>query len=323
MMDKRKIIIFVPWIYDIGGSETWLYNLTTILAPHFEILVLYDKAASAQLKRLKVPHELYGNHSVYECDILLNLFGGRPYRVKACRYLQVIHQNLDEMGTTRYIPWEKIDGYIFVSEEAKRHFPGTLIGKDSVVLENPVAYPIIPESHKPKKLRFMAATRLTREKGGARIAKFIKLLYSERVDFTFEVWTTASRRKFIEDNDMGSEAGCLIFHPPQLDLRQEMSNSHYVCQFSDCESFCYTIYEALSLHVPVLVTNWDGVKKAVRNGLNGYIFDMELSNVDISKIKKIPHTFGFLPNSSGRWIRYLRDMDLRNDKRNPYNYFLK
>lgn len=322
-MDKRKIIIFDPWIYDIGGSETWLYNLTTILAPYFDVLVLYEKAAPAQLERLKVPHEQYGNHYEYQCDILLNLFNGKPYKVKAGRYLQVIHQNLDEMGKRRFIPWEKIDGYIFVSEEAKKHFPAPLIGKEAVILENPIARAVIPASHKGKNLRFMAATRLTREKGGVRIAQFIKQLHEAGEDFTFEIWTTAKKYDFVTTYSMGEEANHLIFHPPQLDLRQEMVDSDYVCQFSDCESFCYTIYEALNLRVPVLVTDWDGVRKAVRNGLNGYVLDMDMSNVDIRKIKNPPHTFGVIPNSSRQWVKYLNEAIILPRSRTPYHYFPK
>ncbi len=74
-----------------------------------------------------------------------------------------------------------------------------------------------------------------------------------------------------------------------------MKDADYIVQLSDNEGFCYAVYEALQIGKPCIVSRWDGVEKAIRDDENGYILDMDMSNLNndfVSKIyDKIPTGF--------------------------------
>lgn len=321
-MERRSIIIYMQLIYRIGGAETWLYNLTNVLKDFFDVTVLYDSADEEQLARLPVKHEQYNNTNIYRCDILLNLFTGRPYRVRAKRYIQVIHSNYAEMPWYRFDPWNMTDTYIFVSEAARDGFNYSLGGADSVVLTNPLASVTIPPKapRRDDTLKIMAATRFSEEKGGKRMILMMEQLKLSGIKCRLDVWTTWKKERF--ENQSGTIANLpIFFHEPKLNLQDEMVNSDYVCQLSDCEAFCYTIYESLSLHTPVLVTDWKGVRNAVRHSLNGYIYDMGLSNFDPKQLLQKPNQFGVLPNSNREWVRYLKEVELIHDNTKDFNYY--
>lgn len=61
-----------------------------------------------------------------------------------------------------------------------------------------------------------------------------------------------------------------------------LQDANYLIQLSDNEGFCYSVYEALSMGVPVIVSEWEGVQDIVTNGKNGYIIEMDMSNLDIN-----------------------------------------
>lgn len=45
---------------------------------------------------------------------------------------------------------------------------------------------------------------------------------------------------------------------PRLDILDEIANSDYVVQFSDTESYCYTVHEALAVKTPIIINEWTG-----------------------------------------------------------------
>lgn len=75
-----------------------------------------------------------------------------------------------------------------------------------------------------------------------------------------------------------------------------MTGYDYVCQLSDTESMCITMYESLMQGVPVLVTPFPNAKEEIKDGVNGYIlpFDMNISEKDIYNIyQKIPNKVSY------------------------------
>lgn len=58
----------------------------------------------------------------------------------------------------------------------------------------------------------------------------------------------------------------------------------YLVQLSDTESFCYSAFEALQRGVPVILSRFPEAYNIVEEGKNGYLVDMDLSDLDIDKI---------------------------------------
>jgi glycosyltransferase involved in cell wall biosynthesis len=63
-----------------------------------------------------------------------------------------------------------------------------------------------------------------------------------------------------------------------------IKNCDYLVQLSDTESFCYSAYEALQRNVPVILTDFPEARNLVDDGENGFIVDMDLSNLDVDRI---------------------------------------
>lgn len=328
-MGKRNIIIFLDEIAMIGGIETWLYNLTSLLKNDFNFLVLWRNADPQQLARLQVPHELYDASKQYYCDILLNIIDGRPHAVRAKRIIQVVHANYAEiMDTYRYHHWDLVDGIVFVSETARKNFTHSLANIENTVLGNPIYVDPKQKKHEKRKniavLQLMAATRLTSEKGGQRIVKLLESLHKANISVEMHVWTHWTLDKFIRFYNAPAVRPFLVFHQPKLDLSKEMAQADYVVQLSDCESFCYTIHEALALHTPVIVTDWQGVRSVVKDGENGYILPMDMLDLSLDKLFH-PPTISTAPHNcnGAKWKKYLSTLELPPTYIGPkFNYFM-
>lgn len=70
---QKNIIIYVGYVYDIGGIESWIYYMCQNLYSYYNITLLFDTGNVKQLKRyneyVKVQHR--NRDKKYECDTLL------------------------------------------------------------------------------------------------------------------------------------------------------------------------------------------------------------------------------------------------------------
>ena len=84
------------------------------------------------------------------------------------------------------------------------------------------------------------------------------------------------------------------------DITIGLGMADYLVQLSDFEGCPLSIFEALKMGVPCIVTGWGGVNELVQDGVNGYILDMQLSDLDKKLdliVNKIPK-FEYKPLSS-------------------------
>ena len=65
-------------------------------------------------------------------------------------------------------------------------------------------------------------------------------------------------------------------------------------QLSDTEGYCYFVNECLQYGTPVISTNYPSAYESIEDGVNGYLLDMDLSNLDVDKIVNyIPNNFNY------------------------------
>ena len=86
----------------------------------------------------------------------------------------------------------------------------------------------------------------------------------------------------------------ITYMKPSHNFFDYVVEADYGVQLSDTEGYSYFINECLQYGTPVITTNFPSAYESVEDGINGYILDMNLSNLDIDKlINNIPNKFEY------------------------------
>ena len=106
----------------------------------------------------------------------------------------------------------------------------------------------------------------------------------------------------------------IVYMKPSHDFWDYIKEADYGVQLSDTEGYSYFINECLQYGTPVITTNFPSVYESVEDGVNGYILDMNLKNLDIEKIvNKIPNNFEYKEKCNEKdWIKVLSKKKERN-----------
>lgn len=269
-------IYWVGSLGKIGGVETAIYELAKLFQD-YDFVVYYKYIPEEQLKRLEkyVRCIKYNNQKLKCKKMFMNYDISIIDDVEAEEYIQIVHCVFSH-SVSKPHTHEKITKYYAVGQEACESFK-LITGKQCEVLYNPL------QIDKPRKiLRLISATRLASDKGKIceRINKLCELLDLSNIPYEWKIFT--NQPKYINDK--------VLFMQPKLDIRDDIANSDYLVQLSDTEAFCYSVLESLYLNIPVIVTNIPCFKEmGVKNGINGYILDFNMTKVPINDIyNKIP-----------------------------------
>ena len=106
----------------------------------------------------------------------------------------------------------------------------------------------------------------------------------------------------------------IVYMKPSHDFWDYIKEADYGVQLSDTEGYSYFINECLQYEIPVLCTNFPSAYESVKDGVNGYILDMNLKNLDIEKIvNNIPKEFEYKEKCTEKdWIKLLNKKKERN-----------
>lgn len=289
-------LFYFHTLNSIGGIETFFYQLGKKYGKDFDITVFYRFADQTQLQRLSkyVKCKKYRDGKVIRCKRAFVCFNTDILDfIEADEYYQMLHGDYTSLGVWPDIH-PKIQKYISVSEVVRDAYrKGT--GDDSIVCYNPFTV------EKPKKvLNLVSATRLTADKGFARMEMLAYELDKAGIPFVWTVYTD-SNRAVTNPN--------IIFRPPRLDVLPFIANADYYVQLSDAEGYCYSIVEALSVGTPVIATDFKVIHEiGVINGVNGWIVPMNMENLPIDDIYKGLKKFKYTPLPD-RWGELLLPSD--------------
>ena len=108
----------------------------------------------------------------------------------------------------------------------------------------------------------------------------------------------------------------IVYMKPSHDFFDYIKEADYGVQLSDTEGYSYFINECLQYETPVICTDFPSVYESVENGVNGYIVNMNLSNLDLNKIvNKIPNGFKYIEKCNEEdWIKLLNQKIERKNK---------
>lgn len=285
----KKIVLLHQYFGEIGGIETFIINFCKTFSESYDLtLVCRNIGYENALIVGDYANVICYSTETIECDVLILtsvLIDEDAFKfIKYKEIYQMIHSDWSEIKKIWNLQLKEYDPtmkYISVSECARQSFLKEY-GKDSVVIPNIVIV------DKVKQLRILSMTRLTVEKGYKRMCKLCDLFDEYNIPYVWDVYSNNSKNL--------KPYGNMVFHNQVKFGNRIMNNYDYVCQLSDTESMCITMYESLMNGVPVLVTPFPNAKEEIKNGVNGYIlpFDMNLSEKDILNIyQKIPNKVSY------------------------------
>ena len=281
---QKSIIIYLDYVYDIGGIESWLYYLCQNLCHYYNITFLFDIGSMEQLKRLNkyVDVEHRDRDKIYICDVLLiaSNWSGSPKNIKYNKCISTVHSDykyFNEQLKYNLSVIKNADEVVCVSKNAADSIK-ELFGIQGKIISN-----ILGKKQKTNKiLHLVSFTRLSEEKGYSRICALVKMLKENKIKFDWKIFSDIESKSFEKLN-------CpeVIFMEPTLDVYDYIVDADYLVQLSDSEAFCYSVHEALQYGTPVIVTNIEVFKDVVIDGYNGYKIELDMSNVDSKFLNKI------------------------------------
>jgi glycosyltransferase involved in cell wall biosynthesis len=285
--EGKKMIIFQNYLYYIGGIETFLQNFTK----HYRdknILLLGDNIDGNTMIVLSQYCDVALTEPgvIYDCDVLLlgNYNGDTILsQVRAPKVYQMIHadwEGLRSVPQWSNFTWKKhprIDKVIAVSESAAKGL------KNTMQYDSEVIYNILDDEPLDDMKVFITLSRATAEKGIRRIVQMAERFKAEDRRFIWYLCCSLEQAP----RDIVSKIKNMpefIILQPGIEQKALISHCDYLVQLSDTESFCYSAFEALQRKVPVILTRFPEAYNIVKPGENGYLVNMDLSDLDVNAI---------------------------------------
>lgn len=318
----KKIILYHNNLLKFGGVDTFVYNFVKRMSKHFDILFLYTTANTENLERIKkyVKTEKYEKSKKYVCDVCIcaSAWGQYPETVisRSGRYIQMVHADYIRAKEVNFIynKWSKTTEHVGVSDYVCKVFK-KLYPKEKITR----IYNILDEVQETKPiLKLISATRVSKEKGYNRMLKLAKELKKANIKFRWTIFTDLNLY-----NQKPFDLEEIVYMKPSYDFWDYIKEANYGVQLSDTEGYSYFINECLEYGTPVIATNFPSVYESLIDGTNGYILDMQLSNLNIDKIvNNIPNKFSYKEKCKEEdWIKLLNKKKERS--KNMYRVIAK
>lgn len=294
-----KNVFYFKNINSIGGVESSLYYLSQL---YKNMIVYYKEGNPEQILRIAKNVEVRKYKEPIKCDQFFCCYG-LDIEVDAPIKKHIVHCDYKQVNF-KPIMYDGFE-YIGVSQLACDSFT-ELTGKPCELIYNPV---VIHKNNVDKyndgKLHLVSATRLTKEKGLKRMQKLASMLDKSGIDYEWLVYTNRHREGIGKN---------VVYKEPKMDIVDEIAKADFLVQLSDCEAFCYSVVESLMVNTPVICTDLTVFKELGVNGGNSIICNLQMSNVDLNRLKQ-PFKFKYEPPKSN-WDKYLDN----NSSYNPNDY---
>ena len=283
-MIEHENIIYISYISEIGGVETFAYELAKKYKDR-DVAVVCKTIDKGQLKRLSKICWVYRHTDQYiKCKTaIIN------YDISIINFIcdeadiyMTIHADYEHNFYKNKFPQhQRIKAYIGITKHIVESFK-RCTGNNNIIL----GYNPLTIEEEKTYLTLVSATRLTSIKGKDRMIKLTKALDKARIDYIWYIFTN--------DTD-AIQSPNVVYMKPRLDVGRWIEKADYVVQLSDTEACSYTINEALYRNVPVIATPLPYLEEiGYKDGKTGYTLEFDCSNIEeiVKKIQNVP-SFSF------------------------------
>lgn len=281
MTIKHDNIVFMPTISELGGIETYVYEMVKKYKD-LDIAVVSNSCDKLQEERIRKYCKLYiHTDEKIECKVALISYDTSiiKYINEDAKIYEVIHADFSNPIYNGKKPPknDRITDYIAITNFLKDKMQELLKVDNMIMSYNPLTI----EEEEPC-LTLVSATRLHKAKGKHRMEKLAKALDAAGVSYVWYVFT---------NEEKGIDSPNVIFLKNRLDTGKWLSKADYGVLLSDSEACSYFINETLYRNIPIICTPLPYLKEiGVEDGKNSYIMKFDCSNVDdiVRKIKNVP-----------------------------------
>ena len=288
---EDRVIVYSSRLARIGGIETAIKNMAEEFTevPFQFIIYSYDDIES--LFDLGKHHDLIVDNGVtnkYKGKVLLiesfdaaGLVGDRFDVKQIYEFSHCDWRGLVDHGTKMKLSIHPKAKFIAVSDTCQKGLK-SVYGISSTVIPN------ILKAPKRDRLVFVMLSRASSEKGIDVLLEFINRCEDAGKDFVVFLSSTIFQAEPEMQRRITNCSRIVIVHPSRYS-QELLRMADYLVQFSATESYCFSVHEAIASGVPVLCSKIPEFKKIVKQGKNGYMFERDLSDLDIDAVfNKIP-----------------------------------
>lgn len=266
------------------------------MSKHHDITLLYDNVASVHLVTEMQKYcnvEKISFKQCYKCEVFISAsaWGKSAFDVIDSKiYIQTVHADYRVVisgWAFKYKKHPKVTHHVCVGEIVKEGFEITTGLKCDAVIYNLLDN---TQKYAPKKknkiLSFITCSRLSGEKGFERMLIMAKQMDSLGIKYVWNIFGDDSHDFGKQLLKKFNDCRNVFFKGITTEPFKEINKADYLVQLSDTEGFAYSVYEAMQVKTPCIITPFASGKEQITHGINGYIFTFEMNDIDYSEIQK-------------------------------------
>lgn len=289
-----KVIIYISNWNQIGGVETFVKNFCKRMSKHVDVTLLYDNVASNHLVNEMQEYctvEKANFKQRYNCEIFISAsaWGKCAFDIIDSKiYVQMVHADYRVVisgWAFKYKKHPKATHHVCVGEIVKEGFETTTgLKSDAIIynlLDNAQKY---DKKQRNDKLTLITCSRLSGEKGFNRMHTMAKQLDVKGIDYVWNIFGDDSHDFGKQLLKQFNDCPNVFFKGITTEPFKEINKADYLVQLSDTEGFAYSVYEAMQVKTPCIITPFASGKEQITHGKNGYIVPFEMNNIDYSEI---------------------------------------
>jgi len=291
---KKTLGIYISNYNLIGGVERFVENFCKRMSKHYHITLLFDWVENNQLLFEISDYCDVVNidkNKVYSFDYFVNstAWGYSPFKnIEANKVVQVVHADYRHVISNwnfKYIKDPKTTHHVCVGEIVKEGFEEATSYKCDAIIYNLLDNKIkVPKKKKNKTLNLITCSRLSGEKGFARMLELSSQLDKKNIDYIWNVFGNTEHQFAKKIVASFKDNPKVIFRGVTREAFKEINQADYLVQLSDTEGFAYSIYEAMQVKTPCLITPFASGKEQIKHGVNGYILPMNMKGINFEEI---------------------------------------
>lgn len=291
---NKTIGIYISNYNLIGGVERFVENFCKRMSKYYKITLLFDWVEDYKLLigiSDYVDVVKIDKNSTHKFDYFINAtaWGFSPYEnIEAQKVVQIIHADYRHVIANwnfKYIKHKKTTHHVCVGEIVKEAFEEATPYKCDAIIYN-LLDNNIKVSPKPKNkiLNLITCSRLSGEKGFGRMLGFARLLEENGIDYVWNVYGNTNGQFAAKVVGTFINNPKVIFKGITREPLKEINKADYLVQLSDTEGFAYSVYEAMQVKTPCIITPFASGNEQIKHTVNGYIIPFDLKDIDFQKI---------------------------------------